>query len=103
VSTTELTPLATIAIKYCHNRANTPMITLNLEAQKLFPSGNVILSYSGAEIRLREATIDDSKSLTVSNKSGTFSAGALYDVENWIGKHELLQSGDWFIFEKLQS
>jgi hypothetical protein len=99
----ELTALATIAIKTCTNRKNAPVITLNSEAQKLFPSGDVVLRYSGAEIRLREATIDDSKSLTISNKSGTFSAGILYDVENWIGKHELLQNGDWFIFEKLQS
>ena len=98
-----MSAVATIAVKTCSNRKDAPIITLNSEAQKLFPSGNVILSYSGAEIRLREATIDDSKSLTVSNKSGTFSAGVLHDVENWIGKHELLQNGDWFIFEKLQS
>jgi hypothetical protein len=98
-----MSAVATIAVKTCSNRKDAPIITLNSEAQKLFPSGNVILSYSGAEIRLREATIDDSKSLTVSNKSGTFSAGVLHDVENWIGKHELLQIGDWFIFEKLQS
>ena len=98
-----MSAVATIAVKTCSNRKDAPIITLNPEAQKLFPSGNVVMSYSGAEVRLREATIDDSKSLTISNKSGTFSAGILYDVENWIGKHELLQNGDWFIFEKLQS
>jgi hypothetical protein len=98
-----MSAVATITVKTCSNRKDAPIITLNSEAQKLFPSGNVVMSYSGAEVRLREATIDDSKSLTISNKSGTFSAGILYDVENWIGKHELLQIGDWFIFEKLQS
>jgi hypothetical protein len=73
--------------------------TMNNHAMGLFPSKQIIVSYTGNEVKIKEATLNQ-KSTKIS-KNGMFNLSKIDDRHNWIGKYELLQDDEWYILERI--
>lgn len=74
--------------------------TMNKRAADLFYSKQILVSYTGLAIKIKEAYINQ-KSTKIS-KNGLFNLSKVDDRHNWIGKFELVQDGDWYVLERIE-
>jgi len=74
---------------------------LNNQSASLFPSKKIVVSYTGIELKIKEASLNQ-KAFTITAKN-QFILSKVDDRHNWIGKFELVKDGDWYVLERIET